>query len=139
MSDTYVTLKIREALKAAQGSRGQAQRILTAWALDDEQLLRGLCKPFLKAIVGSAVDRVARGGGVTTAAPAPGQGITRPSTGPKKLPPQMLDAIIARMGTGGGAAPSKPGTAPSEPADEAGDQADNLKALAAAFTQRRKP
>lgn len=133
MSDTYVTLKIREALKAAQGSRSQAQRVLIAWALDDEQLLRGLCKPFLKAIAGSAVDRVARGGSVTTAAPAPGQGVVRaarPSSGPKKLSPQMLDAIIARMGTGGGGAP---------PPDDGHEQADNLKALAAAFTQRKKP
>lgn len=134
MSDTYVTLKIREALKAAQGSRSQAQRVLIAWALDDEQLLRGLCKPFLKAIAGSAVDRVARGGSITTAAPAPGQGVVRaarPSTGPKKLSPQMMDAIIARMGTGsGGAAPAP---------DDGQEQADNLKALAAAFTQRKKP
>lgn len=138
MSDTYVTLKIREALKAAQGSRSQAQRILTTWALDDEQLLRGLAKPFLKAIVGSAVDRVARGGGaVTTASPAPGQGIARSArttgSGPKKLPPHMLDAIIARMGTGGGPTPAAP--AP----EEGGDQAGNLKALAAAFNQRKKP
>lgn len=139
MSDTYVTLKIREALKAAQGSRGQAQRVLIAWALDDEQLLRGLCKPFLKAIVGSAVDRVARGGGVTTASPAPGQGISRASSGPKKLPPHMLDAIIARMGTGGGPAPSKPSSGPTETGGDGGEQADNLKALAAAFSQRRKP
>lgn len=134
MSDTYVTLKIREALKAAQGSRSQAQRVLIAWALDDEQLLRGLCKPFLKAIAGSAVDRVARGGAITTATPAPGQGVVRsarPSTGPKKLSPQMLDAIISRMGTGGGAVPP--------PADDGHEQADNLKALAAAFTQRKKP
>lgn len=133
MSDTYVTLKIREALKAAQGSRSQAQRVLIAWALDDEQLLRGLCKPFLKAIAGSAVDRVARGGSITTATPAPGQGVVksgRPSTGPKKLSPQMLDAIISRMGAGGagGAAP-----------DDGHEQADNLKALAAAFMQRKKP
>lgn len=134
MSDTYVTLKIREALKAAQGSRSQAQRVLIAWALDDEQLLRGLCKPFLKAIAGSAVDRVARGGAITTATPAPGQGVVRaarPSAGPKKLSPQMLDAIISRMGTGGGGAPA--------PADDGHEQADNLKALAAAFTQRKKP
>lgn len=134
MSDTYVTLKIREALKAAQGSRSQAQRVLIAWALDDEQLLRGLCKPFLKAIAGSAVDRVARGGSITTAAPAPGQGVARaarPSTGPKKLSPQMMDAIIARMGTGGGGA--------AAPSDDGQEQADNLKALAAAFTQRKKP
>lgn len=132
MSDTYVTLKIREALKAAQGNRAQAQRVLITWALDDEQLLRGLAKPFLKAIVGSAVDRVARGGGITTASPAPGQGIQRaakPQPGPKKLSPQMLDAIISRMGTGGGDMP--------EP--EPRDQADNLKALAAAFTQRKRP
>lgn len=128
MSDTYVTLKIREALKAAQGSRSQAQRVLIAWALDDEQLLRGLCKPFLKAIAGSAVDRVARGTGMTSAAPAPGQGVVRaarPQSGPKKLSPQMLDAIIARMGTGGGAAPP--------PAEDHSEQAGNLKALAAAF------
>lgn len=134
MSDTYVTLKIREALKAAQGSRSQAQRVLIAWALDDEQLLRGLCKPFLKAIAGSAVDRVARGGSITTAVPAPGQGVVRaarPSSGPKKLSPQMMDAIIARMGTGGGGA--------SAPPDDGQEQADNLKALAAAFTQRKKP
>ncbi|MFY8095090.1 MAG: hypothetical protein ACOVN0_16545 [Niveispirillum sp.] len=134
MSDTYVTLKIREALKAAQGSRSQAQRVLIAWALDDEQLLRGLCKPFLKAIAGSAVDRVARGGGISTATPAPGQGVVRsarPGTGPKKLSPQMLDAIISRMGTGGGGA--------TPPADDGHEQADNLKALAAAFTQRKKP
>lgn len=135
MSDTYVTLKIREALKVAQGSRAQAQRVLIAWALDDEQLLRGLCKPFLKAIAGSAVDRVARGGGATpvSVSPAPGQGIARaarPASGPKKLSPQMMDAIIARMGTG---AP------PPKPDDETPDQADNLKALAAAFTQRKKP
>ncbi len=134
MSDTYVTLKIREALKAAQGSRSQAQRVLIAWALDDEQLLRGLCKPFLKAIAGSAVDRVARGGGAApTAVPAPGQGVVRSarvSSGPKKLPPHVLDAIIARMGTGGGGA---------APADDGQEQADNLKALAAAFTQRKKP
>lgn len=134
MSDTYVTLKIREALKAAQGSRAQAQRVLIAWALDDEQLLRGLCKPFLKAIAGSAVDRVARGGGFTSASPAPGQGVVRaarPGSGPKKLSPQMLDAIIARMGTGGG------GATPA--GDDGHEQADNLKALAAAFTQRKKP
>lgn len=133
MSDTYVTLKIREALKAAQGSRSQAQRVLIAWALDDEQLLRGLCKPFLKAIAGSAVDRVARGGSITTAAPAPGQGVVRaarPPSGPKKLSPQMMDAIIARMGGGSGA---------SAPPDDGQEQADNLKALAAAFTQRKKP
>ncbi|MFV3073587.1 hypothetical protein [Niveispirillum fermenti] len=134
MSDTYVTLKIREALKVAQGSRAQAQRVLITWALDDEQLLRGLCKPFLKAIAGSAVDRVARGGGAAApVSPAPGQGIARsarPAGGPKKLSPQMMDAIIARMGTGG---------TPPKPDDGAPDQADNLKALAAAFTQRKKP
>lgn len=136
MSDTYVTLKIREALKVAQGSRAQAQRVLITWALDDEQLLRGLCKPFLKAIAGSAVDRVARGGSITTASPAPGQGVVRsskPTGGPKKLPPKVLDAIIARMGTGGGGDGSPAAT------DEHHEQADNLKALAAAFTQRKRP
>jgi hypothetical protein len=132
MSDTYVTLKIREALNAGQGSRAQAQRILIAWALDDEQLLRGLCKPFLKAIAASAVDRLARPTALQPAL-APGQGIarsTKPTTGPKKLSPHMLDAIIARMGGGAGEA---------QAAQAGAEQADNLKTLAAAFHTRKKP
>lgn len=126
MSETYVTLKIREALTVAQGSRSQAQRVLMAWALDDEQLLRGLCRPFLKAITGSAIARMAgTGAAARTAVPAGGPGVPAPrSAGPKKLPPQMLDAIIARMGN--------PGAAPAVPADES-DQAEALKSLAKAF------
>ncbi|WP_114391826.1 hypothetical protein [Oleisolibacter albus] len=124
MSETYVTLKIREALTVAQGSRSQAQRVLMAWALDDEQLLRGLCRPFLKAITGSAIARMAGSGAGGRAAPPAAASPSPRSAGPKKLPPQMLDAIIARMGN--------PGASPAAPADE-GDQAEALKSLAKAF------
>ncbi|QJE72946.1 hypothetical protein HHL28_07465 [Aerophototrophica crusticola] len=128
MSETYVTLKIREALAAAQGSRAQAQRILVAWALDDDQLLRGLCKPFLRAIAGSAIASAAKGQPApASVTPAPGQGITRGAKpAPRKLPPQMLDAIIARMGT----------QQPEPTPPEGGEQAESLKTLAAAFKRK---
>lgn len=135
MSDTYVTLKIREALKAAGGSRGQAQRILIAMALEDEQLLRGLVKPFLKAIAGSALERVARDGKATGARPsaalpsAPRSG-ARPQ---RKLSPAALDALVSQMGQGQGAplADAKSG------AEVSPDQASALKTLAAAFRGRK--
>lgn len=135
MSETYVTLKIREALRAADGSRAQAQRILLAWALDDEQLLRGLAKPFLKAIIGSAVAHVARGAdakAAPVAAPAPR---SSPRGGPKKLPPQMLDAIIAQMGQPA-STPAPRAAAPMVEDDGGGEQAESLKALAAAFKRK---
>lgn len=147
MSETYVTLKIREALTAAQGSRPQAQRVLMAWALEDDQLLRGLCRPFLKAIAGSAIERVARGAAVPTPRPsATGSRAPAPGKGGRALTPQMLDAIISRMG-GAQPAPApqtmrdvlrRPAAAPDTPGqDDDPRQAESLKALAAAFRDRR--
>lgn len=135
MSDTYVTMKAKEALASAQGSRSQALRLLVAWALADEQLLRGLCKPFLPAIAGSAIERIARGTGAP--APAPVRTAGAKPAAKRKLSPQVLDAIINRMGQPG-AAPMRLGNAPDAPgADEPPQQADAMKTLAAAFKQRR--
>ena len=142
MSETYVTLKVREALKAAGGSRGQAQRILTAMALDDEQLLRGLAQPFLKAIVASAIERAVRGAASTrpAASPsspvAPGAPVLRSTQmrSQRKLSAAALDALVSQMGQ---AAPAAPAPKTAAPADDAADQANALKALAAAFRGRR--
>ena len=136
MADTYVTLRVREALKAAGGSRSQAQRVLIAMALDDEQLLRGLCQPFLKAIAASAVERVVRdakpiSGPIRTAPPSAARGGLRPQ---KKLSGAALDALVANMGRGAAPAP----LAKADSAAEATpDQANAMKALAAAFKDRR--
>lgn len=135
MSDTYVTMKVREALAGAQGSRSQALRLLVAWALADEQLLRGLCKPFLPAIAGSAIERIARGTGAPASSPVRSTGAKSPTK--RKLSPQVLDAIISRMGQSG-PGPMQLGQGPDAPgADDPPHQADALKTLAAAFKQRR--
>ncbi len=134
MSDTYVTMKAREALASAQGSRSQALRLLVAWALADEQLMRGLCKPFLPAIAGSAIERIARGSGAPA---APVRSAPAKPGAKRKLSPQVLDAIINRMGQPG-AGTMQLGNAPDAPgADDPPQQADALKTLAAAFKQRR--
>lgn len=139
MSDTYVTLKIREALKAAGGSRGQAQRILVAMALEDEQLLRGLAKPFLKAIAGSAIERVARdirpaATTRTASAPPPTASGGLRAAGSRRLSGAALDALVARMGQDDGAAPLAKADSAAEITP---DQASAMKTLAAAFRTRR--
>ncbi|WP_119678503.1 hypothetical protein [Indioceanicola profundi] len=137
MGDTYVTLKVREALRSAGGSRGQAQRILIAMALEDEQLLRGLAQPFLKAIAGSAVERVARatkdGDAVIARSSAPvaaSRGSARPQ---RRLSPTALDALVAQIGQGERA----PLANAASGAEVSPDQASAMKTLAAAFRSRK--
>ena len=150
MSDTYVTMKVKEALKNGQGSRSQAMRLLVAMALTDEQLLRGLCKPYLPAICGGAVDRLARGQALPQAsAPQQRPGMASKPPMKRKLTPQMLDAIVNRMGQPN--ADPNPRRAPAERSEheqlfgaefgdgdggDAAQQADSLKTLARAFKQR---
>ncbi|MDE1148043.1 MAG: hypothetical protein PW843_15690 [Azospirillaceae bacterium] len=144
MSETYVTMKIREAMAQAQGRRAQAQRILMAWALSDEQLMMGLCKPYLKGITGAALDRATRGPG--TPAPAMGSGtmgtgatgaVRRPPA-PQRLTPAQLDAIVARMGgTRQADQPPILNGAPPPKAEGTVKQAASVKALAAAFHRKK--
>jgi hypothetical protein len=147
MSETYVTMKIREAMAQAQGSRAQAQRILMAWALADEQLMRGLCKPFLKGITGAAIERVARGGtaapsmaavGATGTGSAPSGGTSRRAPAPQRLTQAQLDAIVARMG--GTRLSNQPpilNGAPPPKSEGTVKQAASVKALAAAFHRKK--
>ncbi|MBB6254348.1 hypothetical protein [Nitrospirillum iridis] len=144
MSETYVSMKIREAMAQAQGSRAQAQRILMAWALADEQLMRGLCKPFLKGITGAAIERVARGGGAAPSMPAAAGagagagGTARRAPPPQRLTPAQLDAIVARMGGSRLAnAPPILNGAPPPKAEGTVKQAASVKALAAAFHRKK--
>ncbi|MEC4591249.1 MULTISPECIES: hypothetical protein [Nitrospirillum] len=142
MSETYVTMKIREAMAQAQGSRAQAQRILMAWALADEQLMRGLCKPFLKGITGAAIERAYRGGptvpAMAPAAAVPSGGTSRRAPAPQRLTQAQLDAIVARMG-GTRLANQPPilNGAPPPKSEGTVKQAASVKALAAAFHRKK--
>lgn len=102
MDLTYVDSKVREALVTARGSRVTAQRLVISAALRDERLMQGLAAPFLKAIAGAAIERVARQDGFGFGQDGGG----RPARAPQTLSGDMLDAVLARMGQGGVPAPA---------------------------------
>lgn len=60
MTTDYVGTKVKEALKATNNDKQDAQRLLITWAVRDPQLLIGLTKPHLKAIVNSWIDNTQR-------------------------------------------------------------------------------
>jgi hypothetical protein len=128
MIDAYVSRKVREALSAAGGSRAGAQRLLMQWAMADTDLLRGLCRPFLKAMAGSAVERATRGQAPVAAAPAPRRA--------QPLPPEALDALIDRMGSRLGMQPPILNGAPVR-AEGTPKQARAVRTLAAAFVHKK--
>ncbi|HYE48151.1 MAG TPA: hypothetical protein VEB20_01065 [Azospirillaceae bacterium] len=133
MAETYVSMKVREALAASQGSRAAAQRLLIVWALQDEQLLAGLCKPFLKAITGAAVQRVARG-----QSPAPPQpAVRRAQPAKPQLTQEQLDAVLSRLSTRRADLPPILNGAPPPKAEGTAKQAGSVRALAKAFAQKR--
>lgn len=116
MGNSYVDGKVREALRAAKGSRGGAQQLLMSWAVEDPQLLLGIAQPFLKAIAAAAIERGARGLGGGPAqggrAPAPGgmrSGAARPNSA---LSREALESVLSRMGQDPAPAPAP---APSRP------------------------
>lgn len=55
-----IDLEVKKALILAQGGRLQAQKELLKVVLADEELLRELVAPFLKAITAQAIDRALR-------------------------------------------------------------------------------
>lgn len=55
MTDSYVTAKIKEALKVTNGDASDAVKILVTWAVRDQSLLLGFTKESLKDVV---LDRV---------------------------------------------------------------------------------
>ncbi|HYC04616.1 MAG TPA: hypothetical protein VED40_15080 [Azospirillaceae bacterium] len=134
MAETYVTMRIKEALAAAQGSRGQAQRLLMQWAMQDEQLLAGLTRPFLKAIVGSAIQRVSRGMPATAEPPA-----RRPTApaGKPAITQEQLDSVLSKLSTRRADLPPILNGAPPPKAEGTQKQAAGVRALAKAFAQKR--
>ena len=60
MSDDYIDAKIAEALKATDGDKHNAQKLLITWAVRDQQLLLGFAKPHLKALVSARVEQATR-------------------------------------------------------------------------------
>jgi len=61
MTDDYVKSRILEALKATDGDKRDAQKLLITWAVRDQPLLLGLAKPHLKALAAARIEEVARG------------------------------------------------------------------------------
>ncbi|HYD31531.1 MAG TPA: hypothetical protein VEB64_11835 [Azospirillaceae bacterium] len=139
MDLSYVDGKVREALMVAKGSRAQATKLIVGAALKDERLMQGLAAPFLKAIVGAAIERVLRRGGGQGAG-----GNAAPTRAQAALTDDALDAVLSRMGQ----PPSEPvsptqsqaarilgGTAPTPRAGERHAQA--IRVIAAAFAQKK--
>lgn len=60
MSEQYLTAKIHEALKATNGDKKDAQKLLITWAVRDQALLLGLAKPHLKELACAHIDQVLR-------------------------------------------------------------------------------
>ncbi|CAK0778107.1 conserved hypothetical protein [uncultured Gammaproteobacteria bacterium] len=143
MSDSYVDDKVREALAACSGSRGQAQLLLIRWAIKDQRLLLGMCQPFLKAISTAAVERVVRRGGATPMA-------ARTAQPAAVLPKDVLNSVLDRIGQGGlggglgggssvgfGGGPAPVSVSARPEPGQATSQEASLRTIAAAFG--RKP
>jgi len=62
MTEDYVKVKIQEALKATDGDKKDAQKLLITWAVRDQPLLLGIAKPHLRALVAARIEQIARGG-----------------------------------------------------------------------------
>ncbi|MGQ9365006.1 hypothetical protein [Azospirillum sp. ST 5-10] len=103
MSESYVETKVREALVAARGSHAVAQKILIAWAAEDQRLLLGMAQPFMKAIAGAAVERLVRRAGAAPAARPQGRPAAtagRATAPPAPLSREALERVLSRMGGG---------------------------------------
>lgn len=92
MADSYVETKVREALVAARGSRAVAQQMLMTWAEADDRLLRGLARPFLKAVTAAAVEGAVRRGA------GPSAGASRPEAQGARLSRDALERVLSRVG-----------------------------------------
>lgn len=131
MNDLYLAAKVREAITAGKGSRTQAQRLLMAWAAADPNLLLALTKPYLKAIVGGAVQRASRGMQLVDDPPeAPAKAVKAPA------PAAALDALVERMGARFAMQPPILNGAPVR-AKGTAKQASAVKALATAYLHKK--
>lgn len=60
MTDAYLNSKAQEALKATNGDKKDAAKLLITWAVRDQALLLGLAKPHLKSLVETHISQVSR-------------------------------------------------------------------------------
>ena len=67
MSEDYVRSKIKEALKARDGDKLEAQKLLITWAVRDQPLLLGLAKPHLKTIIAERISAAVKKTGTSAA------------------------------------------------------------------------
>jgi hypothetical protein len=120
MSDHYVNAKVHDALKATDGNKRDAQKLLITWAVRDPSLLLGLTKPHLKAIVAARLDH-ASDAPVQKANPESAGGFSR----------KDIDAIIASkpLGEKRGHAAPPPKSSPR--------QASVMHQLAEAFKKKK--
>lgn len=98
MDLSYVDGKVREALTVARGSRATAQKMIIQAALRDDRLLQGLAAPFLKAIVGAAIERVLRRSGDAGSGAVVASAGSRANPARQSLSPEALDAVLRQMG-----------------------------------------
>jgi hypothetical protein len=124
MTDDIVRTKIRDALAATGGNKHDAQKLLITWAVRDQQLLLGLTKPHLKAIVAGFVDHALR---------------EKPSSGgdgPDNFSQTAIDDIVTSAKLNLPHDKRRKSTLPPPKSTER--QASTMRKLAAAFTKKKK-
>jgi len=126
MTDEYVRDKIKEALASTDSDRHDAQKLLITWAVRDPQLLLGITKPHLKAIVAALVEHASR---------TKGEG-SKADSGPDQFSRTAIDDIVASAS--GRRTTDKRRNANLPPPKSTERQANAMRKLAAAFTRKKK-
>lgn len=125
MTDDIVRNKIRDALIATGNNRHDAQKMLITWAVRDQQLLLGLTKPHLKAIVAAFIDHAIREGSASGG-----------DEGPDHFSKTAIDDIVTSAKLNIPHDKRHKSTIPPPKSTER--QANAMRKLAAAFTKKRK-
>jgi hypothetical protein len=126
MTDDIVRTKILEALAATGNDRHDAQKLLITWAVRDPQLLLGLAKPHLKAIVSSFIDHTLR--------EKHSSGDT--DNGPDHFSRTAIDDIVSSATLNLPLEKRRQSAVPPPKSTER--QASTMRKLAAAFTKKKK-
>lgn len=134
-SNQYLAARIRDAIGQAGGDVARAQRLITEWAARDDRLLRMLVAPYIRGIVGQAIQQ--HTGVPATKAPA-----RKRADAP--LAGKNFDAVVGRMGERFGGAIEQPRGMSAliqgpdrKPAAAGKRHADSLRTLAVAFARKR--
>ncbi|MGE4351056.1 MAG: hypothetical protein AB7E52_02585 [Bdellovibrionales bacterium] len=112
MTESYVNVKIREALKVTNGDRKDAAKLLTTWAVRDQALLLGFTKAELKDIIEAKLEKTSKGS--------------------KKEKETLGDAIVFGGGKG-----DKRSSSHVPPPKSSERQASVMHQLAAAFKKKK--